>query len=108
MAQYILFCRCSPCMTTYTFFFFFSSRRRHTRFDCDWSSDVCSSDLDARWSHRLQATSYAAKDYRLDGKTGFGRYDTRGYTTVDLISQWKIDPKNRVSLGVEKDRKSVV
>src|SRR5467141_2389095 len=29
------------------FFFFFSSRRRHTRFKCDWSSDVCSSDLDA-------------------------------------------------------------
>src|SRR2546430_14460352 len=28
-------------------FFFFSSRRRHTRFDCDWSSDVCSSDLGA-------------------------------------------------------------
>src|SRR5256886_10293703 len=26
-------------------FVFFSSRRRHTRFDCDWSSDVCSSDL---------------------------------------------------------------
>src|SRR5256885_7720949 len=25
--------------------FFFSSRRRHTRFDYDWSSDVCSSDL---------------------------------------------------------------
>src|SRR2546421_8721584 len=28
-----------------TFFFFFSSRRRHTRSDRDWSSDVCSSDL---------------------------------------------------------------
>src|SRR2546430_8256715 len=28
-----------------SFVFFFSSRRRHTRFDCDWSSDVCSSDL---------------------------------------------------------------
>src|SRR5689334_23457582 len=27
-------------------FFFFSSRRRHTRWNCDWSSDVCSSDLD--------------------------------------------------------------
>src|SRR6476661_10975156 len=26
-------------------FFFFSSRRRYTRFKCDWSSDVCSSDL---------------------------------------------------------------
>src|SRR4029434_11340797 len=25
--------------------FCFSSRRRHTRFKCDWSSDVCSSDL---------------------------------------------------------------
>src|SRR2546430_12857560 len=30
----------------FVFVFFFSSRRRHTRFDCDWSSDVCSSDLD--------------------------------------------------------------
>src|SRR4030066_1533088 len=28
-------------------FFFLSSRRRHTRFKCDWSSDVCSSDLQA-------------------------------------------------------------
>src|SRR2546422_3852115 len=29
------------------FFFFFSSRRRHTRCSRDWSSDVCSSDLQA-------------------------------------------------------------
>src|SRR5688572_31598377 len=35
------------------FFFFFSSRRRHTRFDCDWSSDVCSSDLRAH-GHSVQ------------------------------------------------------
>src|SRR6266480_1764293 len=27
--------------------FFFSSRRRHTRLTCDWSSDVCSSDLES-------------------------------------------------------------
>src|SRR5256886_5805891 len=39
---FFLVCEYSYC------FFFFSSRRRHTRFDCDWSSDVCSSDLDAR------------------------------------------------------------
>src|SRR2546430_7485268 len=32
-------------MCVIVLFFFFSSRRRHTRFDCDWSSDVCSSDL---------------------------------------------------------------
>src|SRR5205085_5312605 len=45
-------------------FFFFSSRRRHTRFDCDWSSDVCSSDLLdpqplaqalERWIERVEA-----------------------------------------------------
>src|SRR5690606_39370390 len=30
-----------------TYLFFFSSRRRHTRFSRDWSSDVCSFDLDA-------------------------------------------------------------
>src|SRR2546427_188293 len=30
---------------------FFSSRRRHTRFDCDWSSDVCSSDLGVSDAH---------------------------------------------------------
>src|SRR6266571_5797817 len=33
-------------------FFFFSSRRRHTSLTCDWSSDVCSSDL---WSDALTA-----------------------------------------------------
>src|SRR3989475_8745022 len=35
----------STCGVHVAVFFFFSSRRRHTRFDCDWSSDVCSSDL---------------------------------------------------------------
>src|SRR6267142_3708 len=34
-------------MTATLLFFFFSSRRRHTRLTCDWSSDVCSSDLSA-------------------------------------------------------------
>src|SRR6266571_5776736 len=32
--------------------FFFSSRRRHTRLTCDWSSDVCSSDLAHRAAGR--------------------------------------------------------
>src|SRR6266480_5613387 len=34
------------------FFFFFSSRRRHTRLTCDWSSDVCSSDLTTDMAER--------------------------------------------------------
>src|SRR6266498_4741943 len=37
------------------FFFFFSSRRRHTRCGRDWSSDVCSSDLELRGEVRFDA-----------------------------------------------------
>src|SRR6266480_6510587 len=36
-------------------FFFFSSRRRHTRLTCDWSSDVCSSDLAPMQTQRNRA-----------------------------------------------------
>src|SRR2546430_5003261 len=61
---------------------FFSSRRRHTRFDCDWSSDVCSSDLPhsalrthasfplfrRQWVHLVQDAdgfqNYAARDFQ--------------------------------------------
>src|SRR5579862_4817689 len=39
----------------YCFFFFFSSRRRHTRWNCDWSSDVCSSDLQCIYQHFYRA-----------------------------------------------------
>src|SRR2546430_6079063 len=48
----------------YTLFFFFSSRRRHTRFDCDWSSDVCSSDL-----HTDQRKSSAVNSVKLRRQT---------------------------------------
>src|SRR2546426_6597008 len=34
------------------YFFFFSSRRRHTRLQGDWSSDLCSSDLTTGWGSR--------------------------------------------------------
>ena len=54
-----------------------------------------------KWSHRIQATYFASKDYRLDEKTSFGRWETSGYTTVDLISRWTIDDKNKVTFGVQ-------
>src|SRR5437868_13270668 len=38
----------SVCIIKSIFYFFFSSRRRHTRSKRDWSSDVCSSDLNKR------------------------------------------------------------
>src|SRR5256886_10001612 len=37
-------------------FCFFSSRRRHTIFDCDWSSDVCSSDLFVAIAEQIERT----------------------------------------------------
>src|SRR3712207_8722308 len=42
------------------FVFFFSSRRRHTRYWRDWSSDVCSSDLDVR-KRRAAIVAYVRK-----------------------------------------------
>src|SRR5206468_2670571 len=51
-------------MSLLFFFFFFSSRRRHTRSDRDWSSDVCSSDLDR---------GHAVRPPRKGGPTGSGR-----------------------------------
>src|SRR5476649_88906 len=46
-------------------FFFFSSRRRHTRSLCDWSSDVCSSDLEAAGSLMRAAESRGLKTSRV-------------------------------------------
>src|SRR2546430_2331070 len=54
------------------FLFFFSSRRRHTRFDCDWSSDVCSSDLIGQMQPEAVVAAfdahfdYPARGSRLD------------------------------------------
>src|SRR2546422_10645253 len=50
------------------FFFFFSSRRRHTRCSRDWSSDVCSSDLGARDTLRLEM-KYALYGNDIDDTT---------------------------------------
>src|SRR5437763_17162638 len=46
-------------------FFFFSSRRRHTRYIGDWSSDVCSSDLQHHIEHDLVVLDVMLPD--LDG-----------------------------------------
>src|SRR5688572_31056645 len=57
-------------------FFFFSSRRRHTRFDCDWSSDVCSSDLNAIWGEYF--------DGRLDEIRIYSRVLTPAEIQADM------------------------
>src|SRR6266487_5787740 len=52
-------------------FFFFSSRRRHTRWTGDWSSDVCSSDLQAHVVAaaviREEERTWDDRDATLDG-----------------------------------------
>src|SRR5580698_3730778 len=53
----------------YIIFFFFSSRRRHTRLTCDWSSDVCSSDLVGP----LPA-DYDPKEDKIERGTANGKY----------------------------------
>src|SRR2546427_924570 len=53
----------------YWCFFFFSSRRRHTRFDCDWSSDVCSSDLsDPLYEREGVRLNPATREASVDGR----------------------------------------
>src|SRR5256885_6136513 len=57
------------------FHFFFSSRRRHTRLQGDWSSDVCSSDLALYHSGhgQLRVNGKAVRAHRLAWKFTHGR-----------------------------------
>src|SRR4249919_1791983 len=54
--------------TVNMFFFFFSSRRRHTRFSRDWSSDVCSSDLEHVMTTRKGELSVKVREHVLLSK----------------------------------------
>src|SRR2546427_8938072 len=65
-----------------SFFFFFSSRRRHTRFDCDWSSDVCSSDLTIKRHDGEQCELYFPAGQCRDAKIGKAEGDEAVYKVV--------------------------
>src|SRR5256885_3210142 len=67
------------------FFFFFSSRRRHTRLQGDWSSDVCSSDLGSLTTPAFR-NSYVALRGSL-GTVALGRLDSANPTGSPLYSQ---------------------
>src|SRR3989475_3618222 len=66
-------------------FFFFSSRRRHTRFDCDWSSDVCSSDLKAARDFRLGLESLIAQG-KADGTVKPGAAEVWAAVWLSIVS----------------------
>src|SRR5258707_8995287 len=75
----------------WVFFFFFSSRRRHTRYWRDWSSDVCSSDLDRslRWPWHIRPgpkrRSYG-KDGEVQKPAGHGRASNPGLAGSDATN----------------------
>src|SRR5690554_6773334 len=54
-------------LTVVRLLFFFSSRRRHTRCGRDWSSDVCSSDLQERTRVIINLTSLTGYNTRVEG-----------------------------------------
>src|SRR2546430_5796471 len=68
-------------------FFFFSSRRRHTRFDCDWSSDVCSSDLALISQRRAQARAAGLRAALADQRVEAGLLERSEEHTSELQSQ---------------------
>src|SRR2546430_10895994 len=74
--------------------FFFSSRRRHTRFDCDWSSDVCSSDLPAGYWPEQDAPPDAAA---WETSVGQVERDLRGMER--LVADPKTDLFARIPHG---------
>src|SRR5438445_5492507 len=63
--------------------FFFSSRRRHTRYWRDWSSDVCSSDLENIIQRQLQLGVGA--DRRLAGVGGDGEAIEQHFLVIGVI-----------------------
>src|SRR3712207_8420956 len=78
-------------------FFFFSSRRRHTRYWRDWSSDVCSSDLEA-FVHGALCISYSGQCYmsgmiseRSANRGSCAQSCRKDYTLTDVASGTSLD-----------------
>src|SRR5205085_3636742 len=83
------------------FFFFFSSRRRHTRFDCDWSSDVCSSDL---LLALISAPGMCGADFAMK-VTDKNYLDTQGFSVFLYDSTYHpifVDQKNTAMRSEER------
>src|SRR5690606_40948104 len=79
--------------------FFFSSRRRHTRFSRDWSSDVCSSDLNVivgsdradwiaglnLWTDRFRENGQTAVPLRDYNQSTFGAFVQNNFHAANWL-----------------------
>src|SRR2546430_7400664 len=83
--------------------FFFSSRRRHTRFDCDWSSDVCSSDLSASRCSRILVEMHLELPHLVESYFLSHTLAPRMASMLQALALYQ-----HRSLNVVVDRKSVV
>src|SRR5436190_12013240 len=96
----------------FVFFFFFSSRRRHTRSLCDWSSDVCSSDLGVAWTPdgRVSYTSGSTGTYdiwvmqpdgsgqaQLTNPPQGTKYHTNGFQTFSADGRYMFFSSDRIT-----------
>src|SRR5256886_17243070 len=94
--------------------FFFSSRRRHTRFDCDWSSDVCSSDLaindTVSEADRITGAIAGVRAHgydivlKLDATIGLAKRDAAGAETPSKLTTQ--DRRFLESLRIQVDQES--
>src|SRR5690242_21407057 len=92
-------------------FFFFTSRRRHTRSTCDWSSDVCSSDLIRAAVAADNYRPYAVDVQRAELHLAGWWLETRGRASWKDGIRWdgRVAATNiETSALTPQDRKSVV
>src|SRR3989454_3013105 len=85
-------------------FFFFSSRRRHTRLQGDWSSDVCSSDLDR--DDDVAAVESRPQQRRHDGREDDDQPAHRRRAALPLVTGGPLGADDLTDAML--DRKSVV
>src|SRR2546430_10524604 len=88
------------------YFFFFSSRRRHTIFDCDWSSDVCSSDLIAG-SLALSSREITLGVWTPPVALGLGTVGITSSSVNRRINRFRIGGVQRVEIGRASCRERV-
>src|SRR2546426_2519120 len=82
------------------YFFFFSSRRRHTRLQGDWSSDVCSSDLgDAVIATDLQGRVTFMNPV-AETLTGWNLQDAIGRDMSDVFNIVNKDTREAIDSGI--------